>query len=262
MVGTRRLGVLLAAAVVLLVPRIGLAQGTVCGQETVLVPDGRLTNGSLAASATGFYLVQTTVGRSYSAEIKSDPPNFGNPVTITVFDGTSACGPGNTLTSRDTQPVDPPIPSNGRRRSFTAIDPANGGFHRIVVVNNTAGPITFTATVSDTTQFSPAWSTISSFDTFYSFYNTTNSTCNVTLTMVDTGGVVRTTFSGAVTTGTTLSTNTSALATARGMAGTAKLTHDCPPGGILAEAAIANFSISPTPYFQFIHFQPTRESAH
>ena len=146
--------------------------------------------------------------------------------------------------------------------SFTAIDPFNTGRHRIQVVNTTAAPITFTATVSDTTQFSPAWSTISSFDTFYSFYNTTNSTCNVTLTMVDTGGVVRTTFSGAVTTGTTLSTNTSALGTARGMAGTAKLTHDCPPGGILAEAAIANFSISPTPYFQFIHFQPTRESAH
>jgi hypothetical protein len=260
MVGRRRL-ILLAVAVVLLVPRIGLAQGT-CGQETVLIPDGRLTNGSLAASATGLYLVQTVVGRSYSVEIKPDPPNFSTPVTITIFNGTNTCGPATTLTQRDTAAIDPQIPANGRRRSFTAIDPANSGFHRIQVVNGTAAPITFTASASETTQFSPAWSTISSYDTFYSFYNTTNSTCNVTLTMVDTGGTLRTTFNGAVTTGTTLSTNTSALGTARGMAGTAKLTHDCPPGGILAEAAIANFSISPTPYFQFIHFQPTRESAH
>jgi hypothetical protein len=32
--------------------------------------------------------------------------------------------------------------------------------------------------------------------------------------------------------------------------------HDGPPGAIVAEVAIANFSISPTPYFQFVHFQP------
>ena len=49
------------------------------------------------------------------------------------------------------------------------------------------------------------------------------------------------------------------MATGRNSAGTARFTHDCPPGAFLAEAAIASFAISP-PYFQFVHFEGTREA--
>lgn len=261
MTARRRLSGLFVGAVVLLLPGICRAQGS-CFTETVLIADGRIVNGSLAASATGWYLVQTAVGRSYSVEVKAYPNDFSTPVTITVFNGTSGCGPANTLVTRDTSALEPPIPANGRRRSFTAIDPANSGFHRVSVVNGNASPLNFTVTVSDTTLFSTAWSTNGSYDTFYSLYNTTASSISGTLTLINTAGTAVTTANLTVPAGRTLSTNTVALATVRGGAGTAKFTHDGPPGSILAEAAIANFSIVPTPYFQFVHFNTVREGSH
>ena len=142
------------------------------------------------------------------------------------------------------------------RRSV--VSTVNADFLEMRVHNNSASASNVVVSVTETTMFSPAWSTFGSFDTFYSFLNTTNAVCNVTLTLTDTGGTVRSTFSGAVAVGTTLSTNTSALGTARSLAGTARLTHDCPPGTVVGEAAIANFSISPTPYFQFVKFVEAR----
>ena len=45
--------------------------------------------------------------------------------------------------------------------------------------------------------------------------------------------------------GQTASVNTGSLGVARGGVGTAKFTHDGPPGAVVAEAAIANFSVNP-----------------
>jgi len=42
----------------------------------------------------------------------------------------------------------------------------------------------------------------------------------------------------------------------------AKSTGNGPRAAILAEAAIADFTITPTPYFQGVKFLPTRESTH
>jgi hypothetical protein len=130
-------------------------------------------------------------------------------------------------------------------------------------VDNTSGSTREVRyTVSDTTQFSPSWSTISTFDTFYSFYNTTNSTCAGTLTLINAAGAVADTFAVSIPSLRNTSTNTSAMATPRGATGTARFIHDCPPGGVVTEAAIANFTISPTPYFQFVKFGPVREGSH
>ena len=256
---------LLAIALIAMLPVVAGAEGVNCTGPSVLVPDGRITLSTIPTATNYYWIIFVQAGRSYSVETRfhKEVYNSSGPTMTLYANNAGGCDGTSTVAFTDTQTFEPKQTafagnSSGHRVSFTATDT----WYWVKVNNATGGTEEYTITASDTTQFSPAWSTISSYDTYYSFYNTTNSTCNVVLTLVDTGGTLRTTFNGAVTTGTTLSTNTNALGTARGMAGTAKLTLDCPPGGILAEAAIANFSISPTPYFQFIHFQPTRESAH
>jgi hypothetical protein len=59
--------------------------------------------------------------------------------------------------------------------------------------------------------------------------------------------------------GRAASTSTAALGIARNQTGTARFTHDGPPGAIVAEAAIASFSISPA-YVQPVKFQAVREA--
>jgi hypothetical protein len=46
---------------------------------------------------------------------------------------------------------------------------------------------------------------------------------------------------------------------ARNRTGTAKFTHNAPPGGLVIEAAIANFALS-TAYVQPVKFLPQREA--
>ncbi len=144
------------------------------------------------------------------------------------------------------------------RVSFTV---AGGDPHFRAKLATGAGPtVPFSFRWADTTLFSPAWSTNGAFDTFYSFQNTTNGTVTGTLTLRDTAGATVATFINlSIPVGQTLSTNTSALVVTRNRTGTAKFTHDGPPGALLATAAIANFNISPA-YVQPVKFQAVRES--
>ena len=79
--------------------------------------------------------------------------------------------------------------------------------------------------------------------------------------MLDATGAVLSTFNLSIPAGETTSTNTVALAVARNRTGWARFTHNGPPGAIVAEAAIANFSLNPA-YVQPVRFQAVRESAH
>jgi hypothetical protein len=70
---------------------------------------------------------------------------------------------------------------------------------------------------------------------------------------------VATVFPINIPAGQTVSVNTSSAGVTRNRTGTASLTHTGPPGAILAEAAIGNFSISPA-YVQPVKFQAAREA--
>ena len=74
----------------------------------------------------------------------------------------------------------------------------------------------------------------------------------------DQTGAVLSTAPMSIPAGQRVSVNTASLGVARNRTGTARLAHDGPPGSILVEAAIANFSISPA-YVQPVKFQPVRE---
>ena len=110
--------------------------------------------------------------------------------------------------------------------------------------------------------FSAAWTTNGTFNTFYSFLNTTSVAINGTLTLATTMGAPAGTTNFVIQPNSTFSTNTQALNTIRTQTGTAKFTHNGPPGAILVEADIANFTITPTPYIQVVKFISTREATH
>jgi hypothetical protein len=230
------------------------------------VPDGRFRGPYIISSGTNDVAMRFlgVLGKSYSVEalVESAPFNAvpGGSFSLTWGTPGSVCPVVNVTGLRRTETIDPatePSPTNYFRGSFTA---SSTNFYVLRIGNTSATAVTISVSVSETTLFSPAWSTNGSYDTFYSLQNTTRSTCNGTLTLYDTSGTAVSTAPLSIPSAATASTNTSTLGTTRNAAGTAKFTHDCPPGAFLGEAAIANFSISPTPYFQFVHFEGTREA--
>jgi hypothetical protein len=126
-------------------------------------------------------------------------------------------------------------------------------------VNGSPSPILYSVGWSDPTMYSPVWSTNGSFDTYYSIANTTGTTLNAVLMLLDTAGSVAGTTYLTIPAGQRVSTNTAALAITRNRTGTARFTPNGPPGAVIVEAAIASFSLNP-PYVQGVKFQTVREA--
>jgi uncharacterized repeat protein (TIGR01451 family) len=226
-----------------------------CFGEVGVVPDGRIATSTIAPGETAWFGGKLKLGDSYSLELVNTE-GTGPPGTLTIFAGDDGCTGTSTLTTTDTTTVDPGVPAVSRRFSFTA---TGAEFFRAKLVNSAGVSMPFSISLADTALYSAAWSTNASFDTFYSFQNTTGAALNGTLTLLDTSGAALSTFNLMVPAGQTASTNSSALGITRNRIGTARLSHDGPPGAVLAEAAIANFTLSPA-YVQPVRFQTVREA--
>ena len=116
-------------------------------------------------------------------------------------------------------------------------------------------PVAYTITVSETTMFSPGWSTIGGFQTFWSFLNTTNATINGTLTLLNPTGTQIAAVGLGIPTNRAVFPSTITMGIAANQAGTARFIHDGPPGAVLAEGAITNFA----GFFQRVRFDPVRQ---
>jgi hypothetical protein len=237
-----------------------------CNDPIVVVPDGRLALSTIPAGTTLWFgatlraPVGPIVGNSYSLELTNTAGTNIPPGTLTVFSGDDGCGGNSTLATTDTSAIDPAGTGGIARVSF-ASSGATQPFFRARLVNSSGSTIPFSFSWSDTTMYSPAWSTTGAFDTFYSFQNATGASLSVTLTLLDTTGGTLSTSTVSIPAGQTVSANTMSLGATRSGIGTARFTHNGPPGAIVAEAAIANFSISPS-YVQPVKFQPVREATH
>jgi len=245
-----------SVAVVSLLPGLAGAEGTSCASPTVIVPDGRLTTSTIPNAATYVFMIQSRPGNSYSVEFHNVlGPAVQTPGTLSVFSD-AACGV--TVTTTNAAGSDPGD-VNGERRTFIATTTAT----RFLLTNNSGGSLTYSFTVSDTTMYSPAWSTHGTYNTYYSFMNTTGAPVTGTIALFTTTGTsVGTPVSITVNPNSTAAVNTVSFGATRNASGTARFTHNGPPGAILAEAAIANFSITPTPYVQVVKFTTARESTH
>jgi len=229
-----------------------------CFGEKVVVPDGRLTSSTIANGATAWFAATVKIGNWYSLEFKNTTGSNTPPGTLTLYRGDDGCSLTTTAAPADTSAIDPAGTGGITRVSFGASGTQT--FFRARLVNSSGSTIPFTFSWSDTTMYSPAWSTNGSFDTFYSFQNTTGASRVGTLTLRDTtGAVVSVIFPVTVPAGQTASMNTTSLGVVRNRTGTATFTHNGPPGAILVEASIANFSINPA-YVQPVKFQTVREA--
>jgi hypothetical protein len=214
----------------------GLADGRVQGPYTI-------TSGGDDLS----FAIGVVAGRSYAIEALN-ASGFGS---LSGNVNTSLCPNSDMAGIRDISGIAPHCPGCGLLRwSFTA---ASTGFVELRVHTTNATGMDVLLSASETTIYSPAWSTNGVFDTFYSLQNTTNATINATITLLSLGGSVVDTATAAIPTGGTFSTNTSAsgLATPRNQTGVTRITHDGPSGSILCEAVIASFAISP-PFSQVV----------
>ena len=228
----------------------------VCGADALAVPDGRATASVVPANESLTLGASVRIGNSYSVAFRNIT-GITPPGTLAIFSGDDACGGPSTVTVSETSGIDPVGIGGLARVSFRA--GGSGNFFRAKLVNGTGSSIPISFSWSDTTMFSPAWSDNGSFDTFYSFLNSTGTPLHGTLTLLDPAGAVVTTLNVGIPVGQTATTNTAALGIARNRTGTARFTHDGPPGAIIVEAAIANFSISPA-YVQPVKFQTVREA--
>jgi uncharacterized repeat protein (TIGR01451 family) len=230
----------------------------ICASEVPIVPDGRVGTGTIGAGATAWYAASLHLGGSYSVEFKNAIGPGPAPGALTVFKGDDGCLPGTSLTTRDTTTIDPATGSSSTARvSFTAT--GSDRFYRMRLVNSAASAASFVMSVAETTLFSPAWSTNGNFETYYSFQNTTGATLNGSLRLLDPAGVTMATMPVVVPPGATAGLNTATMGMTRNRVGTARFTHDGPPGAFIAEAAIANFALS-RPYIQPVKFAAVREA--
>ncbi len=237
-------------------PVLTSAEGTTCANPTFIVADGRTINSSIPTATTFAFVFFAQTGKSYAFEVSQTTSAYGtSPGTITAFSDAPTCA--TPLTMRSAYTIDPDLgntgPQVGDRVTFNGANSFVG-----LRINNTSGvTVNYSFALYETTQYSPSWSTNGPYDTFWSFYNTTNATCSITLSLTTTAGASAGTTTISIPAGRNASTNTLALATARNLGGNARMTTDCPQEAILVEAAIASFSISP-PYIQAVKFQPQR----
>ena len=218
-----------------------------CASTTLAIPDGRIVEGRLG-NVSGEHIVwikfPAKAGATYSIEA-FHPTIAGTATpTVQVFNESDinpmTCGTvASTVTLRDTSNIDAVVQANGKRFSVTGT-----GADLFVRVSGFLNEV-LSFQVAETTQFHPGWSTGGGFNTFYSIQNTTNASCSITLTLFNLAGTQVATTTQSVAAAALLATNTQALGVGAGLAGTGRLTHDCPPGGILVDAAIANFGTSP-----------------
>ena len=228
-----------------------------------LVPDGSPRTRTVAAGVGNgiTYVAILRPGRSYSLSITTHDIWLNmSEATLVGAPSPGSCPPGLTL--RNTSAIDPEVLldtegvlQQGIRVSFSV--PSFTGDYAFVFTNTDTIAHSFTAVLTETTQFHPGWSTGGGFNTFYSIQNTTNASCSITLTLFNLAGTQVATTTQSVAAGGLLATNTQALGVGAGLAGTGILTHDCPPGGILVDAAIANFGTSPAAIIP-AKFQPAR----
>jgi hypothetical protein len=175
----------------------------VCGGQdyTLIVPDGRIFSSTIPPSTTFRFLIATNVAsggrnRSYSVEVRgvdSIQANIGISYQIPNLGSCTLINSGTATDTKNYEPLLWPDSSNGGGFRFSF----SGTVSQVAVLlfsgNNANQAIRYSISASETTMFSPAWSTNGTYDTFYSFYNTTDETINGTLTLYNAAGTAVTT---------------------------------------------------------------------
>ena len=232
--------------VALSIPAAAVADNTSCAGAIFVVPDGSLHTGSFtAAGQLRWFRFATRPDRSYAISIENMSPTDAQPFVEFSEDNTrlgTCTGPeANTLFMETADPASRAVGGViGSARATFVAEKATDFF--FAVSTGKAGQ-TFRVHVTDTTLFSPFFTTVTPYETYYRFSNTTSASLVGTLKLInDAGAVVAThTFKLAPNSTTpVIYTGPAAaplvsLAVANGVTGQAIVTHNGPPGAISAD---------------------------
>ncbi len=254
MKANRSLITLIGTVALLTFPAAASAEGTGCTDPSPLVPDGRIIQGTFPAATDFWYGFTGTPGNSYSLEWGNTGigPITGFSSAELLLATDAGCNGMVSATFSDTSSSEPQLDPRSRRESFQ-VTVARPVFR--FKIHRGALPVwNYYFRLVDTTMFSPGWATFAGLQTFWSFLNTTNATINGTITLLDGFGTQVAALGVGILPKRAVFPSTIALGIAPNRSGTARFTHDGPPGAVLAEAAITNGT-----YFQRVRFEPVRE---
>jgi hypothetical protein len=208
-------------------------------------------------STQKWYFFTAVLGRSYCVETQAGPNNLvgvANPGLVdTILDVFRSDG--TTLIVHNDDSDNEPFGRNLSRACYIA-PASDDNLIRVTRFNATADFVFFLQ-VSETTMFSPSWTTNTPFITFWSFQNTTEFPIGGTLTLVNPAGATVTTSAVTIPGDGQVGRNTSTMGVAPNQVGVARFVHNGPPGGVLIKANQANFSTSP-PFIEIFPFEAVR----
>ncbi len=224
-----------------------------CGNPSVVVPDGRVTQSNFEAASgsvvTYYYGFYAQVGHSYSVEFVPTNDNELGRTAVRFYDLTVygpndvliGCRGASSLGATLNSAISPAVSSNsyggGRRVSFVQ---KTAGLD-VIAASNDSGGGAYSYRIVDTTLFSPRWSTYA-VETQWGFMNVSDMTIQGTLYVYDVNNrlLAAPQFSIPAASLVFRETHLSDLAMPRNTAGYVVFAHNGPPHAILADAYIIN----------------------
>ena len=250
----------ITAVAVLLCSAIALfGEAKDCINPSLIVPDGRIVTSQFAGSINGYtptywYGFYGQATHSYSVEFvptvdNEDTSNAINFANLTVWGPTdigalqiNSCFGSTSVSWTSTQSAAPAIArskyGSGQRLSFTA---QVSGLY-ILSITNTQAAGSYSYRVVDTTMFGARWSTLSGYDSHWSFTNFSDIAITGILNIYESSG--RLVMAAPVTLPagghTSHFTGPSDLNIQRNDAGYAVFSYNGPPQAILADSYMVN----------------------
>jgi len=256
--------------VILLAAVCAVGESTDCVNPSLVQADDRLVTSHFAGRSgsnnpTYWYAVYGQAGHSYSAEFVAAPDNE-NVNTSIFFNNLYVWGPNDigglqqngcfgasSVAYYATQSYSPALAKSkygtGQRISFTA---AAAGLY-IVSVTNFSAAGTYSYRFTDTTLFNARWSTLSGYDSHWSFTNMSDMAITGTLDLYESSGHLLVSAPVVLPPGGHSSHFTAAsdLNIPRNLAGYAVFSHNGPPQAILADS----YMVNPATGLVFVKFE-------
>jgi hypothetical protein len=250
-------------AVILLAAINAYGEATDCLNPSVVETDGRIVTSRFAGSLNGnnpiyWYAFYGQAGHSYAVEFVPTTDNentgtsieFGNlfvwgPNDISGLQG-NGCFGSSSVTFYATQAYSPAIAKGkyGTGQRITFIETVSG--LNIVSITNFQAQGTYSYRVTDTTLFSPRWSTWSGFDTSWGFTNMSDMAITGTLYLYGSNNQLLKTAAITIPANQQVFRTTYSydLNLPRSKDGFAIFAHNGPAGAILGDAILQNSTMT------------------
>jgi len=236
------------------------AESTDCTTPVLIIPDGRITQGSFPQNTTYWYAVFGQAGHSYSVEFEPPADNFFNnyrpqfgPISAySPTDSLQACRGTSTVSLTQNSGYSPVISKSGngagRRVSFLA---GITGLY-LISATNIMGSGSYTFAAVDTTLVNIRWNTLVGSDILWVITNVSEMMLSGSLRVLDMNGQVLIMVQINIPPGGRIARSSaiSDLNVPRNSAGSALFSHNGPPNAAIGEAFMMGGAVSTPEKFE------------